>query len=75
MSIDDAPPLMVIGMEGVWSTAIMLLVFPIVAALPGRDLGSIETLWTRSLWFRRAEPGRAGTGRYCVECCLIFYFI
>lgn len=42
MAVDDAPPLVVIGMEGVWGTAIMLLVFPIAAALPGRDLGSIE---------------------------------
>jgi hypothetical protein len=42
MAVDDAPPLVVIGMEGVWGTAIMLLLLPIAAALPGRDLGSVE---------------------------------
>lgn len=42
MAVDNAPPLVVIGMEGLWGTLIMLVIFPIAAALPGRDLGSIE---------------------------------
>lgn len=42
MAVDDAPPLIVIGMEGLWGTIIMLIIFPIAAALPGRDMGSIE---------------------------------
>lgn len=42
MAVDNAPPLIVIGMEGLWGTIIMLIIFPIAAALPGRDLGSIE---------------------------------
>ncbi|CAN0480139.1 unnamed protein product, partial [Hapterophycus canaliculatus] len=29
-------------MEGLWGTIIMLVIFPIAAVLPGRDLGSIE---------------------------------
>jgi hypothetical protein len=33
MAVDDAPPLVVIGMEGLWGSIIML---------PGRDKGSIE---------------------------------
>lgn len=44
MAVDDAPPLVVIGMEGVWGTIIMLFIFPIAAALPGRDLGSVENV-------------------------------
>lgn len=42
MAVDNAPPLVVIGMEGVWGTLIMGLLLPIAASLPGRDLGSIE---------------------------------
>lgn len=42
MAVDNAPPLVVIGMEGLWGTIIMLLIFPIAAVLPGRDLGCIE---------------------------------
>ena len=42
MAVDGVPPLVVIGMEGVWGTAIMLFILPIAAALPGRDLGTIE---------------------------------
>lgn len=45
MAVDDAPPLIVIGMEGLWGTVIMICIFPIAAALPGRDLGSIENTW------------------------------
>lgn len=42
MAVDNAPPLIVIGMEGLWGSIIMLLVFPVAAAIPGRDLGCIE---------------------------------
>lgn len=42
MAVDNAPPLVVIGMEGIWGTVIMGLILPLAAALPGRDLGSIE---------------------------------
>lgn len=42
MAVDNAPPLVVIGMEGIWGTVIMVLILPLAAALPGRDLGSIE---------------------------------
>lgn len=45
MAVDDAPPLVVIGMEGIWGTLIMLFVLPLAAALPGRDLGSIENTY------------------------------
>lgn len=45
MAVDNAPPLIVIGMEGLWGTIIMFIVLPIAAMLPGRDLGSVENTW------------------------------
>lgn len=45
MAVDDAPPLVVIGMEGIWGTAIMVGVCAAAAALPGRDMGSVENTW------------------------------
>ncbi|OQR81471.1 Drug/Metabolite Transporter (DMT) Superfamily [Thraustotheca clavata] len=39
----DTPPMMVIGLEGVWGTLIMLfIVFPIAYMLPGADNGHAE---------------------------------
>lgn len=45
MAVDDAPPLVVIGMEGIWGTVIMVGVCAAAAALPGRDVGSVENTW------------------------------
>lgn len=45
MAVDNAPPLMVIGMEGLWGSLIMLLLLPLAAVLPGRDLGSVENTY------------------------------
>jgi len=44
MSMDDAaPPLLLIGMEGVWGTAICLFIlYPLAYYLPGDDHGSYE---------------------------------
>lgn len=42
MTVDDAPPLVVIGMEGLWGSVIMLILFPILYYTPGGDHGSIE---------------------------------
>lgn len=45
MTLDDdaAPPLLVIGMEGLWGTVLCLfVVYPIVYFLPGSDNGSYE---------------------------------
>jgi hypothetical protein len=42
MAVDDAPPLVVIGMEGLWGSVIMLLLAAPLYYLPGRDKGSIE---------------------------------
>jgi len=36
------PPLMIVGMEGVWGCVLMLaIIFPIVGALPGDDVGGV----------------------------------
>ena len=43
---EKAPPLVVIGMEGLWGTALtLLLVYPAAYALPGEDSGSFENPW------------------------------
>mmetsp|Transcript_45934 Transcript_45934/g.143750 ORF Transcript_45934/g.143750 Transcript_45934/m.143750 type:complete len:276 (-) Transcript_45934:775-1602(-) len=43
MSADNAPPLVVIGMEGLWGTVLtILVVYPVAYALPGEDHGSME---------------------------------
>ena len=43
---NGAPPLVVVGMEGLWGTLIMLfIVFPLAHALPGNDYGSLENVW------------------------------
>jgi len=40
MTVDNAPPLVVVGMEGVWGTLMMLaVVFPWAYLLPGSDVG------------------------------------
>lgn len=39
----QAPPMLVVGMEGVWGCVIMLvLVFPIVGRIPGSDYGGVQ---------------------------------
>ena len=46
MAVDNAPPLVVIGMEGVWGTVLTLvLVYPASQAIPGSDNGSYESFW------------------------------
>jgi drug/metabolite transporter (DMT)-like permease len=43
MSFNNAPPLVVVGMEGVWGSLIMpILIFPAAYWLPGSDNGRIE---------------------------------
>jgi drug/metabolite transporter (DMT)-like permease len=43
MSGDNTPPLIVVGMEGLWGTLIMLLImFPIAKNMPGADNGCYE---------------------------------
>lgn len=40
---DNAPPLVVIGMEGLWGTVLTIFViYPIAYSLPGNDMGSYE---------------------------------
>ena len=43
MSVDNAPPLVVIGCEGMWGAALtLLLVYPLSYLLPGDDNGRFE---------------------------------
>ena len=40
MTVDNAPPLVVVGMEGLWGTLLMpIVVFPWAYILPGTDVG------------------------------------
>lgn len=46
MAVDNAPPLVVIGCEGLWGTVLtVLLVYPAAYYLPGQDNGSFENPW------------------------------
>ena len=74
MAVDGAPPLVVIGMEGVWGTAIMLFILPIAAALPGRDLGTIENTVDSIVMVTQNRTIQARNGTSCVERCVVFYF-
>eukprot|EP01084_Bolivina_argentea_P021185 39339_1 len=40
----DVPPLIVIGMEGLWGTIMMLIIAPMLYYAPGSDSGSIENI-------------------------------
>lgn len=69
MAVDDAPPLVVIGMEGLWGTLIMLVVFPIVAWLPGRDMGSIENTWDSLHMVAESQAIQARAVMVILVCC------
>ncbi|KAG5178524.1 hypothetical protein JKP88DRAFT_269098 [Tribonema minus] len=56
MAVDDAPPLVVIGMEGLWGSVIMLALFPILYYTPGADKGSIENTWDSIDMVRNSAP-------------------
>ncbi|CAN0427748.1 unnamed protein product, partial [Ascophyllum nodosum] len=73
MAVDGAPPLVVIGMEGVWGTAIMLVILPIAAALPGRDLGTIENTVDSIVMVTQNRGIQARNGTSCVM--LLAFFI
>jgi len=46
MTVDNAPPLVVVGMEGVWGVILMIgVVFPIAAFHNGLDLGCLENTY------------------------------
>lgn len=43
MAVDKAPPLVVIGCEGMWGTVLtVLVVYPLAYIMPGEDNGSFE---------------------------------
>lgn len=46
MAVDNVPPLVVIGMEGIWGTLLtLILVYPAAKFCPGPDNGSFEDPW------------------------------
>ncbi|CAM9637985.1 unnamed protein product [Discosporangium mesarthrocarpum] len=66
MAVDNAPPLVVIGMEGLWGTVIMLVIFPIAYFLPGRDKGSVENL---------PDSFEMVSKSYAIQLVLFIFFI
>ncbi|CAK4086255.1 unnamed protein product [Aphanomyces euteiches] len=47
---NGTPPMMVIGLEGIWGTLLMLaIVFPVAYWIPGNDNGSVEDFWDSCL--------------------------
>ncbi|KAF0685703.1 Aste57867_22450 [Aphanomyces stellatus] len=51
--IDTAPPLIVVGMEGLWGLLMtLLIVYPVAYFIPGSDLGSYERI--DDAWFMLA---------------------
>mmetsp|Transcript_2960 Transcript_2960/g.3101 ORF Transcript_2960/g.3101 Transcript_2960/m.3101 type:complete len:432 (+) Transcript_2960:153-1448(+) len=56
MAVDNAPPLVVIGMEGLWGTFLTLtLVYPAAYMIPGPDNGSFES-FSDSLLMIQSNP-------------------
>jgi drug/metabolite transporter (DMT)-like permease len=46
MNVDNAPPLVVIGCEGLWGTMLtLLIIYPVAYLMPGTDNGSFENPW------------------------------
>jgi len=46
MAFDSVPPLILVGMEGVWGVIMFLIaVFPAMALIPGADNGRYEDCW------------------------------
>jgi drug/metabolite transporter (DMT)-like permease len=62
-----APPLLIVGMEGLWGTLICLFVlYPIAFSIKGNDHGSIENLWN-SLTILYNTPA--------IQIMFVLYFI
>lgn len=42
MAVDNVPPLLVIGFEGIWGTVLsVLIVYPLASIIPGKDVGGV----------------------------------
>jgi drug/metabolite transporter (DMT)-like permease len=62
-----APPLLLIGMEGVWGSLLMLLVvYPLAFAWPGTDHGSFENLGNTLSLYRNSSE---------IQTMFIAYFV
>ncbi|CAM9640823.1 unnamed protein product [Pylaiella littoralis] len=66
MAVDNAPPLIVIGMEGLWGTLIMLVILPLAAILPGRDMGTVEN--TKDTIYMMSQS-------YAIQVMLLVFFV
>ena len=58
MSVDGLPPMVLIGLEGVWGMVLMcLIVFPLAYYTPGGDTGgSVENVWDSLVMVQNSKP-------------------
>jgi len=64
---ESAPPLVVVGMEGLWASIFMIIVvFPIAFFIPGSDKGSLENLHDSLVMFQNSDQIQA------LICVLLF---
>lgn len=83
MTGDETPPLVVVGMEGVWGTLIMLcVIYPIAYCIPGDDHGSYENLyesmigiWNNSALFNVAVGYLIAITTYNVAAIFITFLL
>lgn len=68
MTVDNAPPLVVVGMEGLWGTILMpLVVFPWAFILPGTDVGGcVENLWDSFIMTSNSTSIQLVLGAFCL---------
>eukprot|EP00937_MAST-01D_sp_MAST-1D-sp2_P003548 g3548.t1 len=82
MRIEGPPPLLVVGMEGVWGSLLMALVLLVAYLAPGPDHGSVESLPDALVMLRNSELCRMMllvfffcVGGYNVFCVTVTYFL
>eukprot|EP00980_Cylindrotheca_fusiformis_P003153 scaffold721_cov131-Cylindrotheca_fusiformis.AAC.43 len=76
MTMDiPSPPLLLIGMEGLWGTVLcLLLVYPLVYYLPGDDHGSYEDPWNTMHMFMNSTTIKNSFVVYFVVIFLYNFF-
>ena len=82
MRVEGPPPLLVVGMEGIWGTILMVIVLSIAYVLPGPDHGSVENVFDAWIMLQHSELCRAMllafffcVGGYNVFCVTVTYFL
>ncbi len=73
MSVDNAPPLVVIGCEGLWGAALSLLVvYPLAYLAPGQDNGSFEDPFDALAMIGNSTQLLVSAASFLLLCFLMF---